>query len=55
MANSVPVLQYTVPGMIKVVLTVRTAKAWVHALGYHTVAPHVTVDTPLLVKIFGVR
>jgi hypothetical protein len=48
-------LQYTVPGMIKVVLTVRTANAWVHALGYHAVAPHVTVDTPLIVKIFGIR
>lgn len=48
-------LQYSVPGMIKVVLTVRTANAWVHALGYHVAAPHVTVDTPLLVKIFGVR
>ena len=49
------VLQYTVPGMIKVVLIVRTANAWVHALGYHAVAPHVTVDTPLIVKIFGIR
>ena len=48
-------LQYSVPGMIKVVLTVRTANAWVHALGYHVVAPHVTVDTPLMVKIFGIR
>jgi hypothetical protein len=48
-------LQYTVPGMIKVVLSVRTANAWVHALGYHAVAPHLTVDTPLIVKIFGIR
>lgn len=48
-------LQYVPPGMVKVVLTVRTANAWVHALGYHAVAPHVTVDTPLMVKIFGLK
>jgi len=26
----------------------------VHALSYHVIAPHVIVDTPLLVKIFAI-
>jgi hypothetical protein len=47
-------LQYFGPGMIKGVLTLRTGNAWVHALSYHAVAPHVIVDTPLVVKIFGI-
>jgi hypothetical protein len=46
--------QYFGPGMMKSVLTLRTGNAWVHALGYHAVAPHVIVDTPLIVKIFGI-
>ena len=46
---------YFGPGMIKSVLTLRTGNAWVHALGYHAVAPHVIADTPLVVKIFGIR
>jgi hypothetical protein len=40
--------------MIKSVLTLRTGNAWVHALSYHILAPHVIVDTPLIVKIFGI-
>jgi hypothetical protein len=47
-------LQYFGPGMIKSVLTLRTGNAWVHAISYHAVAPHVIVDTPLMVKIFGI-
>ena len=47
-------LQYFGPGMIKSVLTLRTGNAWVHALGYHAVAPHVLIDAPLMVKIFGI-
>jgi hypothetical protein len=46
--------QYFGPGMMKSVLTLRSGNAWVHALGYHAVAPHVIVDTPLVVKVFGV-
>jgi hypothetical protein len=48
------VLQYFGPGMMKSVLTLRTGNAWVHALSYHAVAPHVLVDTPLMVKSFGI-
>jgi hypothetical protein len=46
--------QYFGPGMIKSVLTLRTGNAWVHALGYHAIAPHVIVDTPLVVDIFRI-
>src|SRR5208283_1820304 len=45
--------QYFGPGMIKSVLTLRTGNAWVHAVSYHAIAPHVVVDTPLMVKVFG--
>jgi hypothetical protein len=48
------VLQYFGPGMIKSVLTLRTGNAWVHALSYHAVAPHVLVDAPLMVKVFRI-
>jgi hypothetical protein len=47
-------LTYFGPGMIKSVLTLRTGNAWVHALSYHAIAPHVIVDAPLMVKIFGI-
>jgi hypothetical protein len=47
-------LTYFGPGMMKGVLTLRTGNAWVHALSYHAVAPHVIVDTPLIVKVFGI-
>lgn len=47
-------LQYFGPGMIKSVLTLRTGNAWVHAFSYHLVAPHLIVDTPLVVKIFAI-
>jgi hypothetical protein len=47
-------LQYFGPGMIKSVLTLRTGNAWVHALGYHAVAPHLIIDTPLVVKVFAI-
>lgn len=47
-------LQYFGPGMFKSVLTLRTGNAWVHALSYHIIAPHVIVDTPLVVKTFAI-
>jgi hypothetical protein len=46
--------QYFGPGMIKSVLTLRTGNAWVHAIGYHAIAPHVLVDTPLVVEVFRI-
>jgi len=46
--------QYFGPGMFKSVLTLRTGNAWVHAIGYHAIAPHVVIDTPLVVKAFGI-
>jgi len=46
---------YFGPGMFKSVLTLRTGNAWVHAISYHAVAPHVIIDTPLVVKVFGIR
>jgi hypothetical protein len=42
------------PGMVKSYLTVRTGNAWVHLWGYHVIWPHVTGDTPIFVKIFGI-
>lgn len=47
-------LTYFGPGMMKGVLTLRTGNAWVHAVSYHAFAPHVIVDTPLVVKVFGI-
>jgi hypothetical protein len=46
--------QYFGPGMIKSVLTLRTGNAWVHAVSYHAVAPHVLIDTPLMIRVFGI-
>ena len=43
------------PGLIKSYLTLRTGNAWVHLWAYHAIAPHVTSDTPIVVKIFGIR
>src|SRR6266508_197097 len=47
--------QYFGPGLIKSVLTLRTGNAWVHAIAYHAVAPHVLVDGPHVVHVFGVK
>jgi hypothetical protein len=48
-------LQYFGPGMIKTVITLRTGNAWVHAIGYHAIAPHILVDTPLIANAFGMK
>lgn len=48
-------LSFFWPGLIKSFLTVRTGNAWVHLWGYHAIAPHVTSDTPNIVKFFGIR
>jgi hypothetical protein len=48
-------LTFIGPGMIKSYLTLRTGNAWVHLWAYHAIAPHVTMDTPIIVSIFGIR
>lgn len=48
-------LTFVPPGLMKSYLTLRTANAWVHLWGFHAVTPHVTADTPMIVKIFGIR
>jgi hypothetical protein len=48
-------LGYFGPGMFKTFVTLRTGNAWVHAIGYHAIAPHVVVDTPLIAKAFAIR
>ena len=47
--------QFTGPGMIKSILTLRTGNAWVHLWSYHAIAPHVTIDTPHIVEIFKIK
>jgi hypothetical protein len=47
--------QYFGPGLVKSVLTLRTGNAWVHAIAYHAIAPHVTLDAPNIVRIFAIR
>jgi hypothetical protein len=48
-------LQYTGPGMVKSVLTLRTGNAWVHVWAYHAVAPHILVDTPHVVGVLNIK
>lgn len=48
-------LFYTGPGMFKTFLTIRTANAWTHVWAYHAIAPHTLVDTPMFVRVFGIR
>lgn len=48
-------LQFVGPGMVKGYLTLRTGNAWVHVWAYHVVSVHVTVDTPNIVRFFGIR
>jgi hypothetical protein len=46
---------YFAPGMFKTFLTLRTGNAWVHVWAYHALAPHTLIDTPLIVKVFGIH
>ena len=47
-------LTYTGPGMFKSFVTLRTGNAWVHAIGYHAIAPHVIADAPMIAKVFAI-
>ena len=47
--------QYFGPGMVKSALTVRTGNAWVHVWAYHAIAPHVWLDTPVIVDALGIH
>jgi MFS family permease len=47
-------MTYLGPGMFKSFVTVRTGNAWVHAIAYHAIAPHVIVDAPMIAKVFGI-
>jgi hypothetical protein len=49
------VLTYAGPGMFKTYLTLRTGNAWIHAIAYHAIAPHVVVDAPLIARTFAIR
>lgn len=49
------VLLFGGPGLVKGYLTLRTGNAWVHLWAFHAIWPHVSDDTPIFVKIFGVR
>jgi hypothetical protein len=48
-------LQFGGPGLVKSYLTWKTGNAWVHLWAYHAIAPHVTVDTPHLIKVFRIQ
>jgi hypothetical protein len=48
-------LFYTGPGMFKTFITIRSANAWTHVWAYHAIAPHTLLDTPMMVKVFGIR
>ncbi|GAA1584009.1 MULTISPECIES: hypothetical protein [Kribbella] len=48
-------LFYTGPGMFKTFLTIRTGNASTHVWAYHAIAPHALIDTPMFVKVFGIR
>jgi hypothetical protein len=48
-------LTFVPPGLVKSFLTLRTGNAWVHLWGFHAISPHVTADTGLIIRDFGIR
>ena len=41
--------------MFKSFVTLRTGNAWIHAIGYHAIAPHTIIDAPNIAKVFSIR
>jgi hypothetical protein len=48
-------LKFFPAGVMKSFLTFRTGNAWVHMWAFHAIAPHVMVDTRLVVHDFNIR
>src|ERR1700690_1711120 len=48
-------LTFVPPGLVKSFLTLRTGNAWVHLWAFHAISPHVTDDTGLIIRDFGIR
>jgi hypothetical protein len=48
-------LTFFPPGVMKSFLTFRTGNAWVHMWGFHAIAPHVMVDTRLIVHDLNIQ
>jgi hypothetical protein len=48
-------LTFVPPGLMKSYLTLRTGNAWVHLWAYHAIDPHVTADTPNIIRDFGIH
>jgi hypothetical protein len=48
-------LKFFPAGVMKSFLTFRTGNAWVHMWAFHAIAPHVMVDTRLIVHDFNIR
>lgn len=42
------------PGIVKSFLRLRTGNAWVHLWAYHATAPHVTMHTRSIVRMFNI-
>jgi hypothetical protein len=55
MSSTFVYLLFIPAGLMKSFLTWRTGNAWVHVWAYHAISPHVTVDTRLIVKDFGIK
>jgi hypothetical protein len=48
-------LTFVPPGIMKSFLTLRTGNAWVHLWAFHAISPHVTADTPVIIRDFGIH
>jgi hypothetical protein len=48
-------LTFVPSGLVKSFLSLRTGNAWVHLWTFHAISPHVTDDTGLIIRDFGIR